>query len=193
MASKNHKSYHEIFSSLGFMFVFLVWFIFNLTGSSLAEAQQVKITNLDMKYTGENSVGVTLNMTKPGSAQSQGLSSQFSITIVPKNTKKISTLIFCGDGFCDKGTENNSNCPQDSAIYCDNGICEVGESSVSCPGDCVGGCGDVTCAATETCSSCPSDCEVCCGNGTCDYALGEDCNSCSSDCSCGLVQGGAGH
>ena len=181
-------------SRIGFI-IFFTSLAFSFQKVPFANAQQTKITNLDTKYTGDNSVGITLNMTKPSSGQSQTLKTQYNTTILLRNSRQIATMSKCGggDGFCDMGIEDNpassKYCPSDCQGYCGNGKCEAGENCVACPGDCPCTCGDGQCTAGETCLSCPADCGgSCCGNGTCEDALGEDCNSCLDDCGdCGPV------
>lgn len=50
---------------------------------------------------------------------------------------------------------------------CGNGICEDGEDSTNCPDDCAESCGDGMCEALEgeTCGNCPNDCT--CGESYC--------------------------
>ncbi len=197
MTLKNRKSFDKmLLSSLKFVFIILVGFVVGFYGTSLAEAQtQTKMTNLDAQFTGENTVRITLNLTKPGSAQSQALNSHYSVTIIAKNSPKISTVILCGDEFCDMGVEDNSMsnryCPSDCQSYCGDGKCVIGENCTNCAGDCPCSCPDTVCAASETYSSCPEDCNAC-GNEICEPNFGENCNTCPPDCGCGLVQSGGG-
>lgn len=109
----------------------------------------------------------------------------------------------CGDGICDRETENAATCPDDcepKTPTCQvNGICETAfEDSLTCPQDC--SCGDGVCDSSEfTSSTCTQDCEqiAVCGNGItegneqCDLdvstGFGEDIQcpgECQSDCSC---------
>jgi hypothetical protein len=93
---------------------------------------------------------------------------------------------WCGDGYCDSGSENSSNCPQDCG-YCGNGDCDNGENSYSCPQDCPH-CGNGSCEGDlgEDSGNCEVDCPrppppPFCGDGECQREH-ESCNSCPRDC-----------
>ncbi len=183
------------FSRNVLIFIFFFCLAFNFPVIPPAEAQQNKITNFDTKYIGDNLVGITLNMAKPSSAQSPGPSSQYSTTLLIRNSRQVVTMSFCGDGFCDIGIEDNpinsKYCPSDCQGYCGNGRCEIGENCSSCSGDCPCTCGNGVCSADETCVNCQIDCLSCCGNGICEEnELGEKCNNCPQDCrACGSTEG----
>ncbi|HVT01085.1 MAG TPA: SdrD B-like domain-containing protein [Patescibacteria group bacterium] len=62
----------------------------------------------------------------------------------------------CGNGMCNSGQgENSSNCPQDCASSCGDGICNGGETSFTCPQDCTSGCQSIgtSCGSNTQCCS----------------------------------------
>ncbi len=103
----------------------------------------------------------------------------------------------CGDGYCEQGPENASNCPQD--CRCGDGTCQRthGENLLTCGQDCPNACGDgvcvrpfeeCTCAGVSVdgvaCSECALDCcNQVCGDTTCTGTETPD--NCEQDCGTG--------
>lgn len=104
----------------------------------------------------------------------------------------------CGNGFCEQG-ETHSNCSQDCAAGCGDGMCSTLEADLTnpCPTDCAPLCGNGRLDAGETCEDwntlpwdgCSEYCFVerwdCCHavpNGVCEKGCGENSQNCPEDC-----------
>ena len=94
---------------------------------------------------------------------------EFMVAKIPdhqlvKNIICEDSLEFCGNGYCELGSESLANCPQDCG-ECGDGTCSavIGETLGSCLVDCRE-CGDSICSPGENCDEtfeCQADCGSC--------------------------------